>query len=62
MYYLAKFCRICIQTGEKLVDISSKDYDSIKLSEKLEFCSKMVIIKNFQSLVSCHRFSVLGHQ
>lgn len=47
MYYLAKFCRICIQSGEKLVDINSNDYDSIKLSEKLEICTKMVMVKTF---------------
>lgn len=54
MYYLAKFCRLCIQTGEKLVDINSNDYDSIKLSEKLEICTKMVISKNFHFSVNCH--------
>lgn len=44
MYYLAQFCRICIQTGEKLLDIDSEDYDKIKLSDKLEICTKMVIV------------------
>ncbi|XP_031345980.1 uncharacterized protein LOC116172828 isoform X2 [Photinus pyralis] len=40
MYYLAKFCRICIRTGGELKDIDSKDYDSIKLSEKLKVISR----------------------
>lgn len=42
MYYLAKFCRICIQTEGKLMDIEALDYDSVKFSEKLRVCTQMV--------------------
>lgn len=62
MYYLAKFCRICIQTDVKLLDINSRDYDSIKLSEKLEICTKMVIVINFPSFQSKSSICILGHQ
>lgn len=44
MYYLAKFCRICIKTGVKLLDINTVDFDYVTFSEKLEFCTKMVIV------------------
>ncbi|GJQ83849.1 hypothetical protein Trydic_g5706 [Trypoxylus dichotomus] len=36
MYFLAKFCRICISSSENLREIDSCDYDSIKISEKLK--------------------------
>jgi hypothetical protein len=42
MYYLAKFCRICIKTGVKLLDINTVDFDYVTFSEKLELCTKMV--------------------
>lgn len=47
MYFLTKFCRICVQTGDKLVDLDTVDFDEIKLSEKLEICTKMVIPENY---------------
>ncbi|KAJ8983772.1 hypothetical protein NQ317_000332 [Molorchus minor] len=40
MYYLSKFCRICVQTGVKLLDLDTLDFDEVKLSEKLEACTK----------------------
>ncbi|XP_072401382.1 uncharacterized protein [Diabrotica undecimpunctata] len=43
MYYISKFCRICVQTDVKLLDINTVDFDKIKLSEKLEACTKMVV-------------------
>lgn len=42
MYYLAKFCRICITTGSKMLDIDNTDYDLIKFSDKLKACTEMV--------------------
>ncbi|XP_018326895.1 uncharacterized protein LOC108738138 isoform X2 [Agrilus planipennis] len=53
MYYLVKFCRICIQTDRKLLDIESLDYDSIKLSEKLKTCTQMVISEESLSTKIC---------
>lgn len=44
MYYLANFCRICIKTGVKLLDINTVDFDCVTFSEKLELCTKMVIV------------------
>lgn len=42
MYYLTKFCRICIQSGVKLLDLDTLDFDCVKLSEKLKVCTEMV--------------------
>ncbi|KAF5269142.1 hypothetical protein FQR65_LT02442 [Abscondita terminalis] len=53
MYYLAKFCRICIQTGVELTDIDSTDYDSVKFSEKLEICTQMIITRESLSTKIC---------
>ncbi|KAF5304461.1 hypothetical protein FQA39_LY09657 [Lamprigera yunnana] len=53
MHYLAKFCRICIQTGGDLVDIDSIDYDSVKFSEKLKICTQMVITRESLSTHIC---------
>ncbi|KAK5645742.1 hypothetical protein RI129_004206 [Pyrocoelia pectoralis] len=53
MYYLAKFCRICIRTGGELKDIDSKDYDSVKFSEKLKVCTQMVISRESLSTHIC---------
>lgn len=43
MYYLTKFCRICVKSDEKLVDLHSADYDLVKFSDKLKLCTNMVI-------------------
>ncbi|KAK9869378.1 hypothetical protein WA026_003135 [Henosepilachna vigintioctopunctata] len=52
MYYLAKFCRICIKSDVDLVDVESDDVDSIRLSQKLKECTKMVISsENFSSKI-----------
>lgn len=40
MYFLTKFCRICITSNENLREIDSCDYDSIKISEKLKVFTK----------------------
>lgn len=53
MYYLSNFCRICVQTGVKLLDIDTLDFDSIKLSEKLEVCTKMVVGRDSFSKEIC---------
>lgn len=53
MFYLAKFCRICIQTDVKLVDVDSTDVDQIKLSKKLEECTKMAIENEYLSNKIC---------
>lgn len=42
MYYLTKFCRICIQSGVKLLDLDTLDFDCVKLSDKLKVCTEMV--------------------
>lgn len=42
MYYISKFCRICVQPKNKLIDLDIEDFDKVKLSEKLEVCTKMV--------------------
>lgn len=44
MYYLAKFCRICMRTNVELIDVESHDEDYIKLSQKLEECTTIVNI------------------
>lgn len=44
MYYLSKFCRICIRTDLDLVDLNAQDHDGITFSEKLALCTKMVNI------------------
>ncbi|KAI4464216.1 hypothetical protein MML48_3g00003022 [Holotrichia oblita] len=41
MYFLTKFCRICITANETLHEIDSCDYDSIKISEKLKVVTNM---------------------
>lgn len=51
MFYLSKFCRICIKTDQNLLNINSEDYDHIKLSEKLEVCTKMVYIQKLSFLM-----------
>ncbi|KAG5878958.1 hypothetical protein JTB14_032174 [Gonioctena quinquepunctata] len=53
MYFLSKFCRICVQTDVKLTDLSTVDYDKVKLSEKLECCTKMVITRESLSTEIC---------
>ncbi|EFA04192.1 hypothetical protein TcasGA2_TC014441 [Tribolium castaneum] len=53
MYYLAQFCRICIKTGVKLLDINTVDFDYVTFSEKLESCSKMVINRESLSTQIC---------
>lgn len=42
MYYLSKFCRICIRTDVSLMDLDSVDEDGVKFSEKLALCTRMV--------------------
>ncbi|CAH0557602.1 unnamed protein product [Brassicogethes aeneus] len=53
MYYLAKFCRICIQSHVTLIDIDTVDFDEVKLSEKLEVCAKMVVGRESLSTEIC---------
>ncbi|KAJ8960893.1 hypothetical protein NQ318_020192 [Aromia moschata] len=53
MYYLSKFCRICVQTGVKLLDLDTLDFDEVKLSEKLEVCTKMVVNRESLSTEIC---------
>ncbi|CAH1987075.1 unnamed protein product [Acanthoscelides obtectus] len=43
MYFLSNFCRICIRTGIKLLDLDTLDLDDVKLSEKLQACTSMVL-------------------
>lgn len=42
MYYLAKFCRICIRSDVDLVDLETEDEDGVTFGEKLTLCTKMV--------------------
>lgn len=53
MFFLSKLCRICIKSGNKLVDIDEKDYDLVPFSEKLEVCTKMIINKESLSTQIC---------
>lgn len=53
MFFLSKLCRICIKSGNKLVDIDAKDYDMVPFSEKLEVCTKMIINKESLSTQIC---------
>ncbi|XP_023026824.2 uncharacterized protein [Leptinotarsa decemlineata] len=53
MYFLSKFCRICVQTDVKLTDLSTVDYDKVKLSDKLEYCTKMVVTRESFSSEIC---------
>ncbi|KAJ8931959.1 hypothetical protein NQ314_015078 [Rhamnusium bicolor] len=53
MYYLSKFCRICVQTDVKLLDLDTLDFDEVKLSEKLEVCTKMVVSRESLSTEIC---------
>ncbi|XP_045471217.1 uncharacterized protein LOC123678286 [Harmonia axyridis] len=53
MYYLAKFCRICMRTNVELIDVESHDEDYIKLSQKLEECTTIVISKESLSTKIC---------
>ncbi|KAF7269242.1 hypothetical protein GWI33_017698 [Rhynchophorus ferrugineus] len=55
MYFLEKFCRICVQTGVQLVDINMVDFDSIKLSDKLEICTKLVVTQDSISSEICQK-------
>ncbi|KAJ8921043.1 hypothetical protein NQ315_015839 [Exocentrus adspersus] len=53
MYYISKFCRICIQTGVKLLDLDTLDFDEVKLSDKLEACTRMVVNRESLSTEIC---------
>ncbi|XP_030754551.1 uncharacterized protein LOC115881273 [Sitophilus oryzae] len=55
MYFLEKICRICIQTGVPLVDLNMVDFDSVRLSEKLQICTKMVIAQETISSEICEK-------
>lgn len=55
MYFLEKLCRICVQTDVSLVDINTVDFDSVRLSEKLEVCAKMEISKDCISSDICEK-------
>ncbi|CAG9854884.1 unnamed protein product [Phyllotreta striolata] len=53
MFYISKFCRICVQPEKNLIDLNTEDFDKIKLSEKLETCTKMVVTKESISSEIC---------
>lgn len=42
MYFLAKLCRICVQSKGNLVALDSQDFDKVSFSEKLQACTRMV--------------------
>lgn len=54
MYYLSKFCRICIAIDAELKDLESEDEDGITFNEKLALCTKMVNIMTFILFQGCH--------
>nr|CAH7730730.1 unnamed protein product [Callosobruchus chinensis] len=43
MYFLSNFCRICVRSGLKLLDLDTVDLDDVKLSDKLQACTSMVL-------------------
>ncbi|XP_056631294.1 uncharacterized protein LOC130441582 [Diorhabda sublineata] len=53
MYYISKFCRICVQTNVELLDLDSLDFDKVKLSEKLQLCTRMVVTRESFSSEIC---------
>ncbi|CAG9771900.1 unnamed protein product [Ceutorhynchus assimilis] len=55
MYFLEKLCRICVQNGRGLVDINTIDFDSVRLSDKLETCTSLVLSKDEVSTEICEK-------
>lgn len=53
MYYISKFCRVCVQTNVELLDLDTLDFDKVKLSEKLQLCTKMVVTRESFSTEIC---------
>nr|CAI5821244.1 unnamed protein product [Callosobruchus analis] len=43
MYFLSNFCRICVRSGVKLLDLDTVDLDDVKLSDKLQACTSLVL-------------------
>ncbi|XP_066156142.1 chromosome partition protein Smc-like isoform X2 [Euwallacea fornicatus] len=55
MHFLEKLCRICVQTGAPVVDIETVDFDSVRLSEKLQNCANLEISEDSISTAICEK-------
>lgn len=55
MFYLTRFCRICVRSCGPLIDIDAEDADAVKLSDKLRYVrAKMVISEEEHCRLMCY--------